>query len=65
MFKELGIALTNALAHLKHVSGLARQLAFVVVAHDVVFWGREHRQKFIQKPEAMGPMGSRSSTRVA
>lgn len=54
MFKELSIALTNALAHLKHVSGLAGQLAFVVVAHDVVFWGKEHRQEFIQQPEARG-----------
>lgn len=65
MFKELGVALTNALAHLKHISGLARQLAFVVVAHDIVFWGKEHRQEFIQKPEARGPRDSRSSTWVA
>lgn len=36
-----------------------------MVAHDVVFWGKEHRQKFIQKPEATGSMGSRSNARIA
>lgn len=38
LFKEASVSLADALATLKDILGLERQLIFVIEAHNIIFW---------------------------